>query len=175
MLLNRGIALAGLLASVAGSGCSQPRSGGMALADTVPVHDSVALKLEAPAQVAAGAPVQFRLTLSNPTDRQVTLYLLGREISFDIIVMAPDGGIVWRRMDDSPFQDILAVRTLAPHQEIVLQSEWRSTAPNGNYTATATVFTDQEPLRTAPVRFAITGAVRPLAQQSTAASQDETR
>ncbi|HEX9894824.1 MAG TPA: BsuPI-related putative proteinase inhibitor, partial [Gemmatimonadales bacterium] len=119
------------------------------------VNDSVAVTLEAPASVKAGAPVAFRVALANPTSRPVMLYLLGREVTFDITVSGPGGAEVWRRLEDSPFQEILAVRTLAPRERIVLEAEWPGGRQVGNYTATAKVLTDGIPLQSSPIRFEI--------------------
>lgn len=119
------------------------------------VDDSVAVTLEVPALVPAGTTVPFRVILGNVTDRQVVIYTLGREVTYDIAVAGPDGAEVWRRLDDSAFQEILAVRTLGPHERIVLETAWTGPRRVGTYTAVASVLTDDAPLRSRSIRFTI--------------------
>ena len=118
-------------------------------------HDSIAVTLEAPASVRAGAAVPFRVILSNVTDRQMVIYTLGRDVTYDIAVAGSDGAQVWRRLGESPIQEILAVRTLGPHEQIVLQTEWTGPRRAGTYTAVASVLTDDAPIKSRSVRFTI--------------------
>lgn len=144
-----------MLLAVLASGCDRSRSDASASVDTALADDSVAVTLEAPASVRAGAAVPFRVILGNVTDRQVVIYTLGREVTFDIAVAGPDGTEVWRRLGESSLQDILAVRTLAPHERIVLETEWTGPRRVGTYTAVASVLTDDAPLKSRSIRFTI--------------------
>lgn len=131
--------------------CERGRPQASAAEELPVLPDSVAVTLEAPATVPAGAVVPFRLTLMNTTDRQVTLYLLGREITWDVTVTTASGATVWRRLDDSSLQEILAVRMLGPRERVVLEAEWPAAQPAGAFTATARVLTDRDPLTSSPV------------------------
>jgi hypothetical protein len=144
-----------VLLAVLASGCGRGRSEASASVDTALVDDSVSLTLEAPASIQAGAAVPFRVVLGNVTDRQVVLYTLGREVTYDIAVSGPDGAEVWRRLGESALQDILAVRTLGPRERIVLETEWSGPRRAGTYTAVASVLTDDTPIRSRSIRFTI--------------------
>ena len=114
--------------------------------------DSLRLRLDVPDRVPAGATVPITLHVENTTDRTLTLYLVGRTITFDIIVERPDGAVVWRRLEGVVVPAILRLDTLPAGEELVLESTWdqRSnageTVPAGEYRVRAEVLTEGEPL-----------------------------
>jgi hypothetical protein len=115
------------------------------------------LELEAPAEVAQGEPVTFRLRLRNTGAEPTVVYLRGREIAFDIVVARTDGDTVWRRLTREPIQAIVQVRRLNPGGELVLEDHWNErdragrVVPPGEYMVRGVLFTDQpQPLETAP-------------------------
>src|SRR6267143_1846072 len=61
-------------------------------------QDSLHFVVVAPRSVRVGKPVPVTLRLTNAGKRKVDLYLLGRSITFDIIVAGPDGscGAGWK-------------------------------------------------------------------------------
>jgi hypothetical protein len=114
--------------------------------------DSLRLQLQAPADAAAHSPVSFRLRAENTTDRTLELYLRGREIAFDIVVLDERGGEVWRRLEGAVIPAILRLEPLAPGAALELGTEWDG-APPGDYTAHAELLTDGAPLRTPSVHL----------------------
>jgi Intracellular proteinase inhibitor len=144
------------LCALLAAGCAEARPAARPTSDAAmaPI-DSVEVTLEAPARVNAGAPVAFHLTLANRTDHPLTLYLLGREITFDVTVAASDGSTVWQRLDEGMVQGILAVRTLAPRERIGLHAEWGGTKRPGSYSVTGSVLTDGEPLVSRPAKVEV--------------------
>lgn len=116
----------------------------------------------APSSVPSGEVVPITLRVTNPGDRGLDLYLVGRTITFDIVVAAPDGQVVWRRLEGASVQQILQVKTLAPGEMFELTDVWPqrtsagATAPAGDYSVTGVIPTDGEPLRTAPIRLRVT-------------------
>lgn len=104
--------------------------------------DSLRWKLAAPASVSLGASVAVAGTVENATDRDLTLYLRGREPTFDLEVADAAGGTVWRRLHDSIVPAVLRVETLAPGAALAFAHTWdqRSNAgapvPRGEYALT---------------------------------------
>jgi hypothetical protein len=120
------------------------------------------LEIVAPATVRPGEAVPIALRVTNADDRSLDLYLVGRTPTFDIVVTAPDGEVVWRRLEGASVQQILQVRTLAPGETLELRDTWSqrtnagAAARQGSYTVQGIIPTDGEPLRTAvvPLRVA---------------------
>ncbi len=114
--------------------------------------DSLRLRLEAPAEVAAGAPVPITLRVENLTDRTLTLYLTGRTIAFDVVVERAGGARVWRRLEGETVQSILRLEELGPGEALVLEDAWdqRSdrgeAASPGEYRIHGELLTEGEPL-----------------------------
>ena len=121
--------------------------------------DSLLVTLVAPATVTVGAPVPIALHLTNRTDRPLELHVVGREITFDVVVTRADGSIVWQRLAHTPIQGILQIKTLAPHEDFVLRARWHQhtnggdPVPPGIYSVEGVVPTEtpNHPLRSAPV------------------------
>ncbi len=112
------------------------------------LQDSVAFRVELPRAAQAGEPVPVILRLTNRTERPLTLTLQGRPLVFDITVTAPDGAIVWRRLERAVVTSILAIRTLEPAESLTFEAEWdgrdrggRPVAP-GTYLVAGTLPTD---------------------------------
>lgn len=120
------------------------------------------LEIVAPPSVRTGEAVPIALRVTNPGDRSLDLYLVGRTVTFDIVVAAPDGQVVWRRLEGASVQQILQLKTLAPGETLELKDVWRqrtnagAEAELGDYTLTGAIPTDGKPLRTAPARLRIT-------------------
>src|SRR5436309_10039677 len=109
-----------------------------------------------------GEPVPVTLRLTNAGNQKVNLYLLGRRITFDIIVARPDGRVVWRRLEGASSQQILQVKTLAPGETLELKDVWTqrtnagAAVSPGVYTVQGVLPTDAAPLQTTLVRVRIT-------------------
>lgn len=125
-------------------------------------QDSLRFVVVAPRSVRLGEPVPVTLRLTNAGNQKVDLYLLGRRITFDIIVAGPDGRIAWRRLEGTSGQQILQVKTLAPGETLELKDAWTQRTNAGGpvlpgvYTVQGVLPTDATPLQTAPVRLRIT-------------------
>lgn len=126
------------------------------------VDDSLRFALHAPAHAAPGAAVPIELRLTNVASDSVTLYLLGREIAFDIEVRDAVGDLVWRRLEGAVIPQILQVRILAPGETLTLRDAWTQrtnqgrTVPAGTYFLQGVLPTEgREPLRTGTSRLQI--------------------
>lgn len=121
------------------------------------LQDSVAFRVELPRTAHAGEPVPIVLRLTNRTERTLDLALQGRPLAFDVTVAAPDGTVIWRRLEGAVVPSILALRTLAPAESLTFEAEWDGrdrngrTAPPGRYLVAGTLPTDAaEGLTTPP-------------------------
>jgi hypothetical protein len=132
------------------------------LAPTVMRPNSLRFVVVAPRSMRLGKPVPITLRLTNAGKRKADLYLLGRSITFDIIVAGPDGRVVWRRLEGTSGQQILQVKTLAPGETLELKDVWTqrtnagAAVRPGVYTVQGVLPTDAAPLQTRPVRLRIT-------------------
>jgi hypothetical protein len=127
----------------------------------ITLSDSLRLSLGVPALSATGTPVPFTLTVENVSGRPLDLYLRGRTIAFDIVVLDLDGVPVWRRLEGEVIPAVLRLESLAPGQLLELSDEWnqRDNAGRpvsaGNYSAYGEVLTEGAPLRAAHVPLRI--------------------
>lgn len=170
-----------LLAMAATAGCdgSRPDAGEAAAADqpvtehSMPAEppqdaqppapsDSLRLSLEMPERVSAGARAPIVLVVENVTDRPLDLYLRGRTIAFDLIVTAPDGAVVWRRLEDEVIPAIVRIETLPAGGRLELRGDWDQrtnagvpVAP-GEYLVRGELLTEGEPLVSASSRLGVT-------------------
>jgi hypothetical protein len=139
---------------------AQPSSGSDAV--DITLSDSLRLSLGVPAHSAAGTPVPFTLTVENVSGRPLDLYLRGRTIAFDIVVLDSAGVPVWRRLEGEMIPAILRLDALAPGQLLELSDQWDQRdnagrpASAGDYTAYGEVLTEGAPLRTPHVTLRIT-------------------
>jgi hypothetical protein len=137
----------------------QPASGSNAV--DITLSDSLRLSLGVPAHSAAGTPVPFILTIANVSGRPLDLYLRGRTIAFDIVVLDSAGTAIWRRLEGEIIPAVLRLEILAPGQLLDLSDEWdqRDDAGRpvsaGRYTAYGEVLTEGPPLRTPTVTLRI--------------------
>jgi len=63
------------------------------------VSDSLKLRLKLPEKVKAGVAVPMTLRAENLRQEPLDLYLTGRPIAFDIIVLDEEGRVAWRRLE----------------------------------------------------------------------------
>lgn len=119
---------------------------------TAPASDSVSIEVELPADVAHGQPIQLVVRARNTTDRQLDLYLRGREPTVDIRVRDAASRVVWERLRDEIIPAIVQLRTLAPGEVLEVRLDWdqrtndeEPVAP-GSYTIRALLLTETEPL-----------------------------
>ena len=112
-------------------------------------QSALRVELVAPAAVRAGEPVLVTIRITNPSDKPVDAYFVGREIAFDIVVRkavppsahpgAPPRGqppaahsaVVWRRLYGLNIQPVLQVRSLAPGETLELRDTWRQQSDAG--------------------------------------------
>ncbi len=116
--------------------------------------DSLRLQLELPGAVAFGDPIPMALRVENLSDRSVDLYLTGRPVAFDLIVIDSRGEVVWRRLEDAVVPAILQIRSLAPGESLEFEDSWdqRSNTgdlvPPGDYTVRGELLAEEGPLAT---------------------------
>jgi hypothetical protein len=115
-----------------------------------------------PDSVRAGEPVPVTLRLTNTGREQLTVYLQGRPIAFDVTVRRLDGTIVWRRLEGEVVSAILAVRQVEPGASLEFEAVWPQLSntgeavPPGKYHVTGALPTDApEPLQTSPALLRI--------------------
>lgn len=104
--------------------------------------------LHAPETVSTGKPVQIFIRVQNKSAEPLTLYLRGREATYDFVVTARDGGTVWRRLEGEIVPAILRLEVLGPGQTLEFGGVWPQrdnggelVAP-GSYTIRGTVLSD---------------------------------
>lgn len=104
--------------------------------------------LHAPGTARAGTTIPIALRLENRSSEQLELYLRGREATYDFIVTARDGDIVWRRLEGEIVPAILRVDVLEPGQILEFRDTWdqrnnggEAVAP-GYYTIRGAVLSD---------------------------------
>jgi hypothetical protein len=130
-----------------------------AVSDTA--ADSLELELALPARLRTADPVPITLRLRNRTTRPLDLYLRGRTATFDVVVTDPDGAVVWRRLEAEIIPAIVHLRTLAPAEQLLLETRWDQRANDGKqvaageYTARGLLLVEGDPLETRPVPFRI--------------------
>jgi hypothetical protein len=126
------------------------------------VPDSMRFEIVLPDSVRLGEPVPVSLRLTNTGREQLTVYLQGRPIAFDVTVRRLDGTIVWRRLEGEVVSAILAVRQLEPSASLEFEEVWPQVSntgeavPPGDYRITGALPTDApEPLQTSPALLRI--------------------
>jgi hypothetical protein len=116
------------------------------------VSDSLDLKIDVPAQVRLGESVLITLHVRNTSDRELTLYLRGRTITFDLVISTPDGTEIWRRLANEMVPAIIRIETLPPGGRLTLEDVWHQrsneSAPvtAGRYRVYGELLTDGAPL-----------------------------
>lgn len=104
------------------------------------------LSVASSARVGEQVPVILRMT--NSSDRPTEVHFVGRTIAFDIVVMAEDGAVAWRRLAEGAGQSILQIRTLSPGETIEWQDHWIPKA-KGRYRIQGVLPSDDAERRTA--------------------------
>lgn len=98
-------------------------------------QSALRVELVAPAAVRAGERVPVTIRITNPSDKPIDAYFVGREIAFDIVVRKGDSSVVWRRLTGRGVQMVLQVRTLAPGQTLELGDTWSQQTDAGGVMA----------------------------------------
>lgn len=104
--------------------------------------------LHAPKTAQVGSAIPITLRIENKSAEPLELYLLGREPTYDFIVTASDGDLVWRRLEGEIVPAILRVDVLDPGQVLEFHDSWdqRDNAGEmvnpGSYLLRGTVVTD---------------------------------
>lgn len=112
------------------------------------VHGHPVVTLGAPESVPAGATISITIRIENKSGKPLELYLRGREPTYDFIVTARDGDVVWRRLEGEVVPAILRVEVLEPGQILYFRDSWDQRdnvgelVPPGSYTMQGTVLTD---------------------------------
>jgi hypothetical protein len=94
--------------------------------------DTTRITLTVPESAAVGDSIEITAAVENVSDRAITLYLRGREPTFDIQVTNDTGRIVWRRLQDEIIPAVLRVATLDPGARITSTFTWNLRAQNGD-------------------------------------------
>jgi hypothetical protein len=139
-VLLRSLALMGTL------GATAPEPSGQTPVTPVSV-DSPTVTLVMQREARTGEPVPIALRATNATERPLTLYLRGRPVTFDLVVAATDGTVLWRRLAGAVISMVLQVRTLAPGETLEFKDTWKQTTkagrvPPGDYVVTGELPTD---------------------------------
>jgi hypothetical protein len=153
--------LLGLAAGLAGcrpDGGRPPVAGAVS---AVPA-DSISFEILLARQVGAGQPVAITLRLTNRGATARQFYLLGRTITFDILVSRPDGQVVWQRLHGQLVPQILQVVTLEPGQRLDFTDTWAQRTNEGEPVGPGTFMVqgvlptdERQPMRTALAELVI--------------------
>lgn len=135
------------------------RDSGAAVAVSAP-GDSLRLSLVAPREVRAGERVAVTLRLENAAARPLTLYLRGRDVTFDLVVTSSGGAEVWRLLEDEAIPAVVQLVSLGPGEAIERGASWDlrtrgGVAVPGEYMLHARLLTEGDALATAPVPLRI--------------------
>jgi hypothetical protein len=108
----------------------------------------------------SAAPIRLRLTLRNPTEREVELtFTSGR--THDAVILGPDGSERWRWSEGRMFTQALSERPLAPGSETIVEllcdpsQHGAAALPPGRYRAAGVIPAFGEELRSPPIEFEI--------------------
>lgn len=97
--------------------------------------DSVRISVSAPASASHGDSIEITAAAENISGQTMTLYLRGREATFDIEVSDSRGRVVWRRLADELVPAMLRVETLSPGARIAATFRWDLRAQTGELLA----------------------------------------
>jgi hypothetical protein len=133
----------------------------MAQSQSEGVQDSVSLEIAAPSLVRSGRVIPIALRLRNRTAQPLTLQLMGRTMTFDVVVRDQSGREVFRLLKDRATAAILRLERLNASEVREMLYRWdqhtddgRQTRP-GEYTIEALLPTDAEPIRSSAVPLRI--------------------
>jgi hypothetical protein len=120
----------------------------------MPGIDTLVLTLDAPAVALTRDPVPVTLLARNATERPLELYLHGREVTWDVRVLTPDGTLLWNLLAGTAVPAILRVEILQPGSVLRSGATWDQRTndgvlvPAGRYHLVAELLTESGPLRT---------------------------
>ncbi len=123
--------------------------------------DSVSFEIEVPRQARSGRTIAIVLRLRNPTADTLTLHLLGRVMTYDIIARDSAGREVFRLLHGRSTPAILRLERLAAGEFRQMAYRWElrgndgDQVPPGDYTLEAELPTDAAPIRSPPVPLRI--------------------
>lgn len=126
-----------------------------------PEQDSVILEIEAPTLVRSGRQIPIALHLRNLTRDTLTLNLLGRTMTFDVIVRDSSGREIFRLLQNRASPAILRLERLNAGESRDMVYRWDQNADDGRparpgeYSIEALLPTDDEPIRSAAVPLRI--------------------
>lgn len=86
--------------------------------------EKIVVTLHAQRTARVGESIPITLRMENKSSAPLELYLLGREPTYDFIVTASDGELVWRRLDGEIVPAILRVEVLEPGQVLKFRDTW---------------------------------------------------
>ena len=118
--------------------------------------DSLSIELAVPAEVRTGEIVTVTMRVRNRGARSVDLALLGRSPTLDVIVTRATGETVWQRLEHEVIPSILALRVLAPGEQLEVTARWDqrgragSAVAPGPYLVRGLLLTDGAPLEAPP-------------------------
>lgn len=84
----------------------------------------LSLELVLPSHAHVGDSVPITLRLRNQGDHDLDLQLPGRPVAFDVVIVAPDGAEVWRRLRDGGTGSALMLLHLAPGESQDFTTHW---------------------------------------------------
>lgn len=129
---------------------------------TSAVSDSLRIWLEVPDRVRVGEAVPVTLHLENTSGRALELYLLGRSLTFDVVVTRADGSVVWRRLEGEIIPAVLRLEVLGVGQRLEARAQWDQRTATGEsvgpgvYTLQGQVLTEApHRLETPPVSLQV--------------------
>jgi hypothetical protein len=93
----------------------------------------------------AGRPVQFRLTLSNPSSAPLTLHCLDAQ-RFDVTVFDPSGKQIWRWSEDQMFAQMVSEETIKPGEARTHTAVFSGALPPGEYRASGLILCLEPPV-----------------------------
>jgi len=85
---------------------------------------NIRLTLHIPERVPTGSVVEITMRIENVSAEPVELYLRGLELTCDFVVTAPNGDIVWRRLEGQVVPAILRLEVLRPGLAIECRDSW---------------------------------------------------
>jgi hypothetical protein len=130
----------------------------LAAAVTSVPQDELQLQVEAPASVSAGASMPLTLGIRNTGAQPLTLYLRGRTIAFDFLVLDRSGNVVWQRLHDQVVPAVVQIVTLGPGERREFRDTFRLKTNDGRPVSPGIYWIiglllrdDPEPYRAPPV------------------------
>lgn len=115
---------------------------------TPSVDGNPLVTLHAPRTATVGTAIPIIMRIENKSDAPLELYLRGRKATYDFLVTASGGDVVWRRLEGEVVQAILRLEVLGPGQILEFRDSWDQrdnagelVAP-GAYTIRGTVLSD---------------------------------